>query len=222
MFAMLPRRPDLSAQAFHDHWRHPHGTFGCKISTVRHYVQSHQLPTAYLVEDQSTYEGIVEVWFDNVTDAANLPEHPTYRHYLVPDEPRFVDMDHMHAFFTHEQIIASSHNPQAVTDESDLAWDPDSRSTSIKLIQLFQSEVYTPTSDLITSLVSRLGALRHVFCTPVDEIHPDGAAFSAVRELWWPTFTRLEAGINGDNEAWQRLVGQSGVTSILVQAERFL
>ena len=30
-FALLPRRPDIDRQRFHDHWRHPHGTMGRQI-----------------------------------------------------------------------------------------------------------------------------------------------------------------------------------------------
>jgi hypothetical protein len=222
MFAMLPRRSDISAQAFHDHWRHPHGTFGRRISTVRRYVQSHQVPSDLLGDDQGRYDGVVEVWFDNVRDALGLPEHPVYRDYLVPDEPRFIDMDGLRFVFTREEVIASGHDAGHVTDEADLHWDPEARPTAIKLIQLIEPGADSPEPDAAAALADRVGALRHVHCVPAVEVHPEGADFAAVRELWWPTWTALGHGVAADPAAWRELVGPSGRTSLLAQAERFL
>lgn len=220
--AMLPRHPELPEQAFHDHWRHPHGTLGARISTVRRYVQSHRLHTAHLGDDPAIYDGIVELWFDNLADATSLPEHPAYRRDLVPDEPRFIDMDGLRFVVTREEVVSSSHDPRSVTDERDLAWDPDARPTAIKLIQLLHPDAPADGSDEAVELAARVRALRHGFCTPAREIHGDGADVSGVRELWWPTLTALEAGIHGDREAWARLVGQPGVTNLVAHAERLL
>ncbi len=222
MFAMLPRHPDISARAFHDHWRHPHGTFGRRISTVRRYVQSHRQPTRLLGPCQSAYDGVVEVWFDNASDAAALPEHPAYRDYLVPDEPRFIDMDGLRTVFTRERIMASGHDPRATEREADLEWDPEARPTAIKLIQLVAPQAWPQAVDELGALRSRLGALRHAYCEPAEEMYPDGADFAAVQEFWWPTLTALEVAAGGDPDAWQRLVEQPAVTSLVVQAERFL
>jgi len=223
MFATLPRRQDVSVQVFHDHWRHPHGTFGRRISTVRRYVQSHRIDTELLGEEQPMYDGIVEVWFDNVSDALTLGEHPTYRRYLVPDEPRFIDMDGLRYVFTNERIVASGQDPAAVRDEADLDWAPEVRPTSIKLIQ-FETDASGAGGDEqeIADLAGRLGALRHARCVPAVEIHPEGADFTGVRELWWPTLTALENAVTADREAWRRLLAPPHLVSVVAQAERFL
>lgn len=43
MAGCIPRRPDITAQYFHDCWRHRHGTLRRYISTFRGYIHSHQI-----------------------------------------------------------------------------------------------------------------------------------------------------------------------------------
>ena len=87
LFALIPRKPGLTEQAFHDHWRHPHGTLACGISVIRKYVQSHHVGCDLFDRRQSTFEGIAEVWMDSITDALWLAEEPWYVRHLAPDEP---------------------------------------------------------------------------------------------------------------------------------------
>src|ERR1700754_496257 len=77
-FGLIPRRPDISSEEFHDHYRHPHGTLGRQIPTFRQYVQSHQVHSDRLGEGQETFEAVAEVWFDTVQDAVGLAEDPHY------------------------------------------------------------------------------------------------------------------------------------------------
>ncbi len=79
MFGCIPRRPDVSVEYFHDHWRHPHGTLGRHISTMRAYVQSHQTHSNLLDEaDQVRFEGCAEIWFDSDEDAKAFPQELIY------------------------------------------------------------------------------------------------------------------------------------------------
>jgi len=224
MFCALPRKKEVSSQWFHDHWRHPHGTLGMKISTVRNYVQSHQIDSALLGSDQRRYEGVVEVWFDSETDAAALPDHPTYRRYLVPDEPTFIDMDEIRFLFTHEEILVSGPDPGDAKGEGDLAWQEADRATSIKLIQFVETGGMSAwADDLDIELGRRIGALRHALCRPSNILHPDGGAFIGVRELWWPTLTAFETGVEADPDAFRKLTARpASAVSLLVHAERFI
>lgn len=223
MFCVLPRLKDVSSQWFHDHWRHPHGTLGRTISTVRNYVQSHQIPSALLGPDQATYEGVVEVWFDSVTDARALPEHPDYLRNLVPDEPTFIDMDGIRFIFTEEEILYSGPDPREDFDEAALAWAEAGRPTSIKLIQLVvEGDPAAWYSDNDVELGRRIGALRHTRCIPMADLHAEGAAFVGVRELWWATVSDFEAGVMGDRKAFKALTGKAiNSITLLCHAERF-
>src|SRR3546814_3068731 len=70
MMAVFARRVGMTPQAFHDHWRYPHGSLGQGIRIIKRYVQSHQVDVDFLDADQNRYEGIAEVWFDSEADAA--------------------------------------------------------------------------------------------------------------------------------------------------------
>ena len=45
-FALLPRRPDIDRQRFHDHWRYPHGTLGRQIPGMLTYVPGQTASTS--------------------------------------------------------------------------------------------------------------------------------------------------------------------------------
>src|SRR3546814_9631235 len=62
MMAVFARRVGMTPQAFHDHWRYPHGSLGQGIRIIKRYVQSHQVDVDFLDADQNRYEGIAEVW----------------------------------------------------------------------------------------------------------------------------------------------------------------
>src|SRR3546814_8109980 len=61
MMAVFARRVGMTPQAFHDHWRYPHGSLGQGLRIIKRYVQSHQVAVDFLAADQTRYEGIAEV-----------------------------------------------------------------------------------------------------------------------------------------------------------------
>src|SRR3546814_10528130 len=76
MMAVFARRFGMTPQAFHDHWRYPHGSLGQGIRIINRSVQSHQVDVDFLDADQNRYEGIAEVWFDSEADAAAFVTDP--------------------------------------------------------------------------------------------------------------------------------------------------
>src|SRR3546814_6847261 len=83
MMAVFARRVGMTPQAFHDHWRYPHGSLGQGIRIIKRYVQSHQVDVDFLDADQNRYEGIAEVWFDSEADAAAFVTDPDYVAYAL-------------------------------------------------------------------------------------------------------------------------------------------
>src|SRR3546814_8459364 len=88
MMAVFARRVGMTPQAFHDHWRYPHGSLGQGIRIIKRYVQSHQVDVDFLDADQNRYEGIADVWFDSEADAAAFVTDPDYVAYALKDEDR--------------------------------------------------------------------------------------------------------------------------------------
>src|SRR5580698_3746550 len=102
MFAMGVRRRDMSPEDFHDYWRHPHGTWGRKMSTLRGYVQSHQVHTEHLGPGQAEYECVAELWLDNERDVQGFQQEPIYAKYLHDDASNFCDYSKAIYFATQE------------------------------------------------------------------------------------------------------------------------
>lgn len=223
-FAAIPRRKDISRQQFHDHWRHPHGTLSRKITTLRGYVQSHQVDCPMLGPDQTRYDGITELWYDSVHDATTMTNEPAYIRYNKPDEPLFVDMDGLIFVLMREEVIASRPDINDWPSEADIAWSPWDWAVSTKLIQLVHADADPAwASEEDADLGRRIGALRHVRSYPLAEVHGDAPPFTGVRELWWPTISAFEAGVAGNPEAFAALITRvPQSTTLLCAAERVI
>jgi len=219
-FGLIPRRKDISSEEFHDHYRHPHGTLGKEISSFRGYVQSHQIPSALLGDDQTRFEAVAEVWFDTVADAVGLADDPHYVEHVRPDEPKFVDLETLKWLYTLEDVIVSGPDPREPTPLAHrlLQRMHFERPTTVKLLHFGDGDGGAERTDLAESL----GAVRHVRCRPHPEIHAeDPPAFGEVHELWWPTVWDFEQGASG-GDALRGLLERPGSVTLLAHAERFI
>jgi hypothetical protein len=219
MFGCIPRRPDITPEYFHDHWRHPHGALGRQIPTFRGYIQSHQIHSDLLGPGhrQTRFEGCAEVWFDNVHDASTLATEPQYVRHVLPDEPLFVDLPNLCWAFAREEVIVSGPDARAPLSAGDAAFRLDTRPTYVKLLQFIEVEGSTRwDAEDDAALGERIGALRHVRCRPAMELHPNGVFSVGVRELIWPTRWEMEQGVARDRAAWDALVNGPAVSTALV------
>jgi len=224
MFATIPRKQGLTAQQFHDHWRHPHGTVTRKISTITAYVQSHKIHSASVPASGCLYDGAAEVWYDNLTDALNMKDEPAYVRYNVPDEPRFVDMAGLKFVLTEEEVVDSRVDILGSTDEADVAWSGATAAVSVKLLQFIApagNRQWNSGEDI--ALARELGVFRHVRCRPIAAVYGEDPPFLGIRELFWPTLSRFETSIAQVPGALDRLVALGGASAtFLAQAERVI
>lgn len=216
IFGLIPRRPDMSADAFHDHYRHPHGTLGAQSPTIRGYVQSHQFQTPLLGESQHRFEAVAECWFDSASDALGIAQDRNYLENVAPDEPNFVDMPQLRWVVATEEVIISGPNPVGEIPVADrlLQGFHLTRPVTVKLLHLTQDSCDPPEC-------ASLGAHRHVRCVPHPQAHPpeSPAEFTEIHELWWPTRRDFERGASPSE--LQRLCEQPASVTLAVTAERF-
>lgn len=225
MFGLIPRKPGITKQYFHDHYRHPHGTLGRRISYMRGYTQSHQFDTDLLGPDQRQFEACAEVWMDNVHAAQNFGTEPNYVNHVLPDEPLFVDLEKLEWCFATEDIIDGGVDwADEDADYADKLFRLDERPFSVKLLQFILAEGdkrWEAQAD--RDLGRRIGALRHVRCHISPQVHPEGAFCIGVRELYWPTRLAMEEGIGADPSAWDDLLNRpASAVNMLATAERFM
>lgn len=223
VFGLLARKPGLTPQEFHDHYRHPHGTMGLSISTLRDYVQSHQIDTDLLDETQHIFEIVAELTFDNSEDIANLRSELMMSAFHNADEWEFVDMRRSRTFVGEEEVLQST--PIFGSEaEPQARWRHFNRPNSVKLIQFVEPEApeaWYGEEDV--ELGRRLNAYRQSRwhpSTPVS-LNPKRteSEFRGVREFWWPTLTELNRAVSADMEAWRSLVDRPQVHNVVVMAE---
>jgi hypothetical protein len=216
-FGLIPRRPDISSEEFHDHYRHPHGTLGRRIPGFRGYVQAHQFTSPLLGDDQAIYEAVAEVWFDTVGDGVRLGEDKHYLEHLQPDEPLFVDMDNLKWLYATEEVVLSGPDPDgdAPLAQRLLQGFHVDRPVTIKVLHFAAEAGEAPDA-------ASLGALRHVRCLPHTDVHDTDSppAFAEVHELWWPTAWDFEHGVGSDG--LRELTSRHGSVTMVATAERFI
>jgi EthD domain len=222
-FALIPRAASVNEQEFHDHWRHPHGTMGNRIASMRSYVQGHRVHTALIGDAQAGFDGIAITKFDSLEEALGFGTEPQYVDHVQPDEPNFVG-EGLLWLHTTEDVLVGRAKIQDGASYADALWNELDLPVSTMLLQFVRpgTDGWAGTDD--AELGKRIGALRHVR----NPAHPDAQGgeptFIGARQLWWPTLTAFESGVGADRAAFDELIGRGGpdAVTVLVQAERFL
>lgn len=105
---LLVRLTGLSHAQFVAHHRDVHAKLFMSIpvvqATVRRYIQQHALPIELPGMPPCQYDGITELWFDDVDALGKCFSDPDYLACVRPDEASFLDL---HAC----QFIISLENP---------------------------------------------------------------------------------------------------------------
>ena len=103
---LLKRRPDMTPQAYRDHWLGPHADCIRALPGVRRYVQCHPLEDAEFGSARN-WDGVVHIWFDDIAAmhaAFTGPEGAL----AVEDGPRLFDMDAMRFFHAREHVVVAA------------------------------------------------------------------------------------------------------------------
>lgn len=200
MIGVVAPRQGMSDQHFHDHWRHPHGTYVMQINLVRGYVQCHCIDSAVVGPNLTGFAGVAELNFDSIEESQRFATHPTYLNYNLADEHLFLDRDRLKLLFATEEVIQGGRDGPDVP-MADYDWSDHNRPLAVKLLQFIQADGSTPWSGSDDAdLGYRIGAFRHVRSHPIDE-----GDFLGVRELFWPTLTAFETGVRSDPDAFAAL-----------------
>lgn len=101
---IVPRRADLSVEAYQHHWRVVHGPLGAAIPAVRRYVQNHPRTGSYDKGRQPFCDGYAMVWFDSMADMRASPETEEYQR-TIADEANFIDGDRFDFVICKEHVI---------------------------------------------------------------------------------------------------------------------
>jgi uncharacterized protein (TIGR02118 family) len=101
---LVSRRADFTLDAFRTYWKEKHGPlFSSQPEVkqhVRKYAQAHtgqKTPDAFAV---APFDGIAEIWFDDMAGFLGVFASRTYEEVIKPDEMKFVDRSKALFMFT--------------------------------------------------------------------------------------------------------------------------
>jgi uncharacterized protein (TIGR02118 family) len=98
------RRSDLSVEDFVRYWQNDHAAKVCRLPGLRRYVQNPAHPSGYSRGRQPDFDGIAEVWFDDVEAMRANAAGPEYA-AVREDEPNFIDVTSMGSLLCDEHVI---------------------------------------------------------------------------------------------------------------------
>ena len=182
-FILLPKRADLSDEEFHRHWRDVHAPLSLRLTNLRRYVQSHLLSAAQSPYPSVPWNGIAEVWFDDLATALDFPNDPDYLEGLYKDEPNFMDRSGMAVVFTQEHVVvAGEPMGQDLPVVKSMFFIERKAGMGVEEFQQYWREVHAPL------VPDTPGLLRYVQCHVPLELYAQGQQprFDGVAELWWP------------------------------------
>jgi len=193
-FALIPQKPDISAEAFHRHWREVHAPLALRIKALRRYVQSHRIPQAIPGFTGTPFEGVAEIWFDDLDGISRLGENPEYLNGAKPDEANFISDAGPIFLATREHVIVQG--PEISKDTQfvkGLFLLKRRAGMSPEEFQDYWLHKHAP-------LVPREpGLLQYVQCHHVLEGYADGEpAYDGVAELWWRDRAAFDRYWNSD------------------------
>jgi hypothetical protein len=198
VFAMLPQRPDVTHEYFHEHWLHPHGTWSLDMKPLKRYVQSHRIGSGVGGADQTVYEGIAIVWFDDLEAALTMGEDPVYKAKVQPDEPLFIDMSGLAFVMTDEYVLRAG-----TPAEKD---DPEGAKVMLLLSrgdrdpEEFSADLLSR-ADAITDAAPSATRVTLAVNDPVNYAEGAEPACDAVLELWYPDEAGFDESWSAEGEA---------------------
>ena len=93
---LLKRNPAMTLEQFVDYHRNSHALLFTSLPEakqyVRRYVQQHPVEGGIPGMPPRRYDGITELWFENVEGLASLFQSKDYKEKIRPDEEKFLDL----------------------------------------------------------------------------------------------------------------------------------
>ena len=107
---LLVRNPSLTHAEFVAHHRDVHAPLFMSVAavkeTVRRYVQQHAVPAELPGLPPGRFDGVTELWFDDVEALARCFGDAEYMERIRPDEASFLDLHACEFIVSSENVVA--------------------------------------------------------------------------------------------------------------------
>jgi uncharacterized protein (TIGR02118 family) len=105
----VARKPGLSREQFSAYWRDKHTPLVLSLasfkSLVRRYTQQRAVEGVPNQMPLAPYDGMAEVWFDNLSDVLKLLGNEHFLSVVAKDEENFLDRSRRAIFVSQENVI---------------------------------------------------------------------------------------------------------------------
>jgi uncharacterized protein (TIGR02118 family) len=108
LIACFKRRPDISPEAFQEHWSTTHADLVVRFEGLRRYLQNHTLLSVY-ARREPVFDGVAEAWFDD--DALGALQSAPEMAAVRADEANFIDAPSLVSFLVDEHVIMDGPEP---------------------------------------------------------------------------------------------------------------
>jgi uncharacterized protein (TIGR02118 family) len=106
---LMVRRSDFTYDKFSQYWHEIHAPlFAAQLESkkyVRRYIQDHRTGDVLPGTTASNFDGIAEIWFDDISGAKAFFESDGYQKNVIPDEEAFMDRKRCELLYTHEYNV---------------------------------------------------------------------------------------------------------------------
>ena len=106
---LLKRRADVTHDQFVEHHKHVHADLFMSVAavraTVRRYVQQHMIPVDLPGMPPPKYDGVTELWFDDVEALGRCFSDPEYLARLRTEEESFLDLHGCDFIVSTENVV---------------------------------------------------------------------------------------------------------------------
>lgn len=104
---LVRRKPGMSPEEFHRHWREHHGPLVARTRSGSHvlrYEQHHRALSDYGPEDDGGYDGVTVQWFASRAEYEAHVAEPDFAEVWA-DVERFLDVDRLTYVLTDETVV---------------------------------------------------------------------------------------------------------------------
>lgn len=106
---LVVRNPAMTHEQFLEYWRDHHAAFFTSQpivkKTVRRYVQSRTIPNPPATPMLSDFDGVAQLWFDDVAGFVQYIQSDNYNDLIRKDEEKFADPTRSKLIFSEETTI---------------------------------------------------------------------------------------------------------------------
>ena len=108
---LMRRKPSTTREEFVEYHREKHAPLFSSLPAVqqhvRRYVQCHTIPASLPGMPPITFDGITELWFDDVAGLEAVFGSESYLQQIRPDEEKFIDLHSCEFVLSTENVVIS-------------------------------------------------------------------------------------------------------------------